>query len=339
MASNNEHRARGHLIAAGQIYPGCWKQLDGFRQARGKDLPYWPDWCYLPLAASYAVVSADAGTERISPLRSGDVGRIGALAAWRPTQGIYRFDETLYQALIDTPISGDLPVDVLMHLPEWCVYIETPGLTIDDDTLDGFFAHLEWDANTQRQELRLLLDITKPDGYLLLPVPIHLTGTLREGIEAASIEAQRQAWRLKRPDIGDILKEIPALPFEPLVSLLLYLCVEEVDFGGEGRPEHPQPKRTKKGWRLFPAKSVRQWDVGVRLGTALRRATSAAETADSEGSRHRPRPHVRKAHWHSFWTGPKDDTDQRKIRVKWLPPIPVNLDDIGELPSTVRKVD
>jgi hypothetical protein len=338
MSNKHEHRARGHLIEAGKIYPGCWKQLDSFRQGRGKDLPHWPDWCYLPLAASYAVISADEGGERISLLRSGDVGRIGALAAWRPTQGIYRFDETLYQALVDTPITGDLPVEVLMCLPEWCVYIETPGLLIDDDPLAGFFAHLEWDANTQRQELRLLLDITMPDGYLLLPIPIHLTGTLREGIKAASVEAQRQAWRLKRPDMADVLTEIPDLPFEPLVSLVLYLCVEQADFGGEG-PAHPQPKRTKKGWRLFPAKNIQQWDVGVRLGAALRRAAHSTQPVDQEGLRNRPRPHVRKAHWHSFWTGPKDDLEQRKIKVKWLPPIPVNLDDIAELASTVRKTD
>jgi hypothetical protein len=29
--------------------------------------------------------------------------------------------------LIDTDV-GKIPVDVLCHLPKWCVYLETPGL-------------------------------------------------------------------------------------------------------------------------------------------------------------------------------------------------------------------
>ena len=31
------------------------------------------------------------------------------LAAWRMTQGIYRIDPTLYAALSETPIAGDIP--------------------------------------------------------------------------------------------------------------------------------------------------------------------------------------------------------------------------------------
>jgi len=80
------------------------------------------------------------------------------------------------------------------------------------------------------------------------------------------------------------------------------------------------------------------WDVGTRLGAALRMAYQAAETGqgdpDPDTGRARPRAHIRRAHWHTFLAG----AERSERRVKWLPPIPVNLEDVGTLPATVRKV-
>ena len=83
--------------------------------------------------------------------------RSGALVARRVTQGIYRFDPTTFDALWKTPVAGDIPTEVLFHLPEWCVYIPTPDQTWQGANLNGFFAHLESDMNDRRTELRLVL--------------------------------------------------------------------------------------------------------------------------------------------------------------------------------------
>src|SRR6185369_17498093 len=102
-------RPRAHLAAAGKLYPEAWKTADAFRADRGCDgLPDWPDWCYLPLAGWYAIVSGGC-TNRIPSHLIGDVGRLAALGTWRATQGIYRFDPALYHAIVETPVDGDLP--------------------------------------------------------------------------------------------------------------------------------------------------------------------------------------------------------------------------------------
>lgn len=329
-------RPKKHLIAAGKLYPGAWRQVDQFRAGRGRELPDWPDWCYLPLSAWYAIVSTDAGVGRLTPALSGDVGRLGALGTWRLTQGIYRFDPTLYADLVETPVAGDLPHDVLYRLPEWCVYVETPGLLHLEQPLYGFFAHLEHDANTGRAELRLLLD-GEAD---LTPVPIHLGAwSLAESIARMVDVARIQALGLgiANPPPG-VTREVRAW-VEPLISLLLYLCTRnaEIGDGTQKRPTTPLPKRTKQGWRLFAADRTTTWDVGVRLGAALRRAYHAAETgqvANHVG----PRGHIRRAHWHGFWTGPKTDPDIRKFDLRWMPPIAVNLDSPDDLPATIRPV-
>lgn len=332
-------RPREHLKAAAMVYPGAWKQVDQFRAGRGHDgLPDWPEWCFLPLAAAYAIVSG-GGDNQVSPEMAGDVGRLGAMAAWRVTQGIYRFDETLLQSLIETPVSGDLPVEVLYRLPEWCVYIETPGFAWMGEALAGFFAHIEWDANTGREELRLVLDITKADGYLLLPIPVHLGADLAAGIKAANLEAQRQAWKGRAPKLADDIRELESadLEIEPLVSLLLYLCSVTADFGnGERRPKNPEAKKTKRGWRMFPADKPTTWPVGERVGAALRSGYAAANSTGID-THTGPRPHIRRAHWHTYWTGPRDGN--QKPVLKWLPPIPINVENVDDLPAVVRDVD
>lgn len=119
-------RLRAHLAATNRQYPQAWEQMAGFRAAKGSpDLGDWPAWCWVPLAGAKAVASE--GRDELVRERSADVGRIGALAAWRQTQGIYVLDETLLEALWQTDLTGEIPVDVLYRLPEWCVYVATPA--------------------------------------------------------------------------------------------------------------------------------------------------------------------------------------------------------------------
>ena len=319
-------RPREHVRAAGHFYPQAWKQVDIFRASRSKDVPAWPDWCFLPLSAAYAIVSADHGVSRITdPAIIGDVARLGALATWRVTQGIYRIDPALFLRLWETPVSGDIPVDVLYRLPEWCVYIETP-----DTDMHGFFAHLEWDIPHQRPELRLLLDTEDT----LSPIVLHLgKQSLHECIAQAVDQAKTCAstFGMLLPDkTTTMTTEL----VEPCISLLLYLCSQNSEINGKGIPGNPKPKKTKNGWRIFPADQPKTWDVGVRLGAALRAAYQQQEIGSESGQGSGKRPHIRRAHWHTYWIG---SGDEKTATLKWLPPIAVKLDG-EELPATIHKV-
>ena len=41
----------------GKHYPGVWQDVKKFRASKGKDLPDWPDWCYIPIAAGIAITT------------------------------------------------------------------------------------------------------------------------------------------------------------------------------------------------------------------------------------------------------------------------------------------
>ena len=331
-------RPRTILDTFSRLNPGVWKQVDDLRERR-KSIGNWPDWCFLPLAGAYAIISNGGAIETPEQLRN--LGRLGAFAAWRVTQGIYRFDPTTFDALWKTPVTGDIPTAVLHHLPEWCVYIPTPDKTWKGEPLYGFFAHLEHDANSQRTELRFMLDLSESPGENMVGVPIHLgIGGVAEAVDAALSESARNAPFTFVPSEAEV--EMLKQDVPPLVSLVLYLCSQNAEIrdatGGTRVPTHPRPERTKKGMRLFPPDRPNQWQVGYRIGAALRRAPCEHDPGESTGSHSRPRPHIRRAHWHSFWVGKWDEPAARSVILKWLPPIPVNVQCVDDLTTTVRAV-
>lgn len=259
-------------------YPHLARLSDEFRAMRGKELD-WPDWCFLPMAASYSIVSAHQGGRDPIPLSLvPDIARISALNAWRFSRGIYRFHPALEAALAHSPISGDMPTEVFLRLPEWCLYVELPspvGGLVGAITY-GFYAHLEHDANTGRAELRLLLD--EDDG--LHAIPLHIgPWTLLEALDRTVQESLHQANTHKvsmfGQPIGPTTVDV-ADRLTGMISLLLYLCSTSTEISDPtrpgSRPSRPRPTKTKKGWRLFPAQKATVWEVGGQLGEQLHHA-------------------------------------------------------------------
>ena len=137
-----------------------------------------------------------------------EIAILTALAAWRPTKGIYCFDPELSEELMSTPITGDLPCDVFFHLPEWCVYVETPQQ--EKNGAYGFFAYLDIHASpTQEKQLSLHLIFDTVDYLVHSYVPLR-KAPLTELLD----EVYRTVPASTRMSIHALL--------QPAISLLLY---------------------------------------------------------------------------------------------------------------------
>jgi len=194
----------------------------------------------------------------------------------------------------------------------------------------------------RRTELRLLLDVSLPSGdnqEVAMPI-IMGSGGVAESLAVTlqwSAQPDPLATQLTGQERAMVMKTVPAL-----VSLVLYLCSENAEIkesgGGDRLPAYPEPKKTKKGLRLFAPDRPTHWEVGYRLGAALRRASTERGSEEPTGTHARPRPHIRRAHWHSYWVGKWNEPDDRTVVLKWLPPIAVNVQTVDDLTTTVRDV-
>lgn len=318
----------------GRKYPNVWQDIKSFRSGRGKDLPNWPDWCYMPIAGAYSIVFEGLKYLHPSKLRLSPAV-IAAAAAWRVTKGIYRFDTGIYDALVSQPMDSNIPCNALKRLPEWCIYIETQGTCYLGKPIIGFWAHLEWDVKIQREELRFIF-FYEDTGMNQLAV--HLGDwTIEVGLDKMLLEAKQLANEVGiRYDASGHASRI-APEVTPFIQLILYLCSENVDMPRV--PAHPRTRVRMSGQVDVP-KEATIWCVGERIGAAIRKyhtnnyeSTSTDIITELE-SHSSPRPHIRRAHWHHYWTGPKH---QQQLILRWLPPIPVGIeDDAG--PTVIHKV-
>lgn len=58
-------------------YPHAFDQMREFRREKGRGLPDWPDWCWVPVAGAYAVVSG-GGSARVAVEAASDISIVGS---------------------------------------------------------------------------------------------------------------------------------------------------------------------------------------------------------------------------------------------------------------------
>lgn len=327
-----------HLRALERDYGrDVWRTLEStIAHGRSQGLR-WPEHILAPMGAAHGL-AMDAHGDMMRA--SADCGRIAALSAWRTTKGIYRYDPELRAALEETPLDRELPGDVLLRMPEWCVYIELDG---EVQGVRGAYVHHEVDAGTGRYELRVLLDLGTG---ALVPVPLHIgrPGAWRTVADAVALARDEAIARaalslgggaasdLARSAGSDVLGDIDRV-VERVIALTLYLCTDEPDIldgDDERRPTRPRG-------RPVGAQRVTTWSVGWRLGAALRRARERAESEPQGGTHAAPVGHVRRAHWHTYWLGSEQRGDRRRD-LRWLAPILVGLELGDDLAAVVRRV-
>jgi len=315
-------------------WPNVWDHIKHFRRGKGQALLDWSDWCYVPIAAGHAIVSNMSSSKEafFDPVLN--PASITALATWRVSQGVYRFDSELFITLVNQPFEGNIPCETLKRLPEWCVYIETNGFKSGDMNIEGFFAHLESDIANNRTELRLLL--INSTG-VNVPIPLHLGDwTLEESMVRFGEESAKYMPKELKANMP-AFEKAHADAIAPLLQLVLYLCAENADM--PVRPNHPNTRVRMSGQVDVP-REMRVWTVGERIGSNIRKyrneEAQRCDDRETSGTHASPRPHIRRAHWHYFRTGPK--TGEQKLILHWLAPIPVGFDDEQDLPVVIHKV-
>lgn len=278
---------------------------------------------------------APGDLERISDLNL-QACDLAAMLPWNLTKGAYLFDPDLFGSLVEAPLER-LPVELLTRLPEYAPLLIFPrpwrGAV-------GAWVHLDVDTRFEPAHLEFRALLLGANGRRL-PLLLDLKSeTLEECVRATQEETL-----LSQQAVGIEGVSFPPAFFEllrGLLNLALYLASEEPDLSERPRPLPGLSQRRKgKPPRVYPEPDPLRIEVGWRIGAALRRARQEGARAAS-GTGRSPQPHIRRAHWHLYWTGKGSRKDPSKARpkVRWIEPTLVGADRLeGELPAVVRIVE
>jgi len=315
-----------------------WRYISEMRELRGIKYPTFPDWCYIPAVGAFAGVILEfknRGDNLDELINKYPPELVAALAAWRITKGIYRFDVDLFDELVESSLEGEIPSEVLFQLPEWCVYVELP-----ESSYDGFFCFINHDIDSPVPTLTFLLTLpNKEIRYLRIKLG---KWTINEALNRYFDELKK-----KRESEGKTI-EIEMDPNSTevammLVNLVLYICTPDADYEKNEHTGFSSRKGIKKN-KTGAAKNPKIWEVGVRIGSVLRKAKARSNfPSTGQGTHASPRPHYRKAHWHSYRLGARNKPDEQKLVLKWLSPILVGVDNYDDsihdgLPAVVHPI-
>ena len=315
-------------------YPEAWKISNAVRANPQPDLGVWPEHVYLPLNVWCSIVAwswgvdVDAALDREKFDFAEDMLVLAALGPWRLTQGIYRFDPDVFDAVWNTPVEGDLPFDLLHRLPEWSLYVETPEIPWLGSVIHGFWANLsvwarqEDDAMDCSEAIHLVLDteyglFTKrvelgcPLALAIDRYADQIKNETRKGIQNTALSVEESQ------TISEALCALTA----PMMSLLLYIVSE----ASETESDRRLPRTQKGGFVQAARPSIR--NVGTRMGAELRKAWELERICGNpdktrSGVRADKRPQ-RTGYWGRIDRGSEEE---QKALIQWIPSVSVQED-------------
>jgi hypothetical protein len=264
----------------------------------------------------YEWVNSDAGLHALA-------GVVSTMTGWADgPRVVFDVDPDLLAAL-GTNLPDGMPAAVLDRLP-FATFAVTCEFGLPDDTLRffGFLYHydeqldipmllgLGLDATTDHTVYNFIrIDDLVRDGKLRSLTGEEFRASVEElpGVEYTDLDAERQL-----------------LSQHMMLAVLAYLSSDQPDVENVTPPEFAH--KAHSTGRTLPTVYRTGWAVGAALRAAERQDR---ETAGSDGQA--VRPHLRRAHWHLYWTGPR--TDPQPL-LKWLSPIAVGTGDV----RTVRPV-
>lgn len=279
-----------------------------------------------------------------------------AFGFWRLTKGAYLFDRDLFRELIETPLHR-VPREALERLPEPAPLILFPEpLRVRDGKFQVHGAHVVFSKRPWEDKPPIFWGVTwftvKEEGEgekrKFVGWGVMLEEEDLEKAHAEGIRRANKAFGLPEPKEEELLYELSIV--RPMVNLALYLCQEKPDYGGLTPRLPAEPRKTREGLRIFPPEEALVIPTGWRWGKALRLAREAEREArkGEGGSGRSPAPHIRRAHWHLYWTGEgsRKDPSRAVPQIRWVPATLVGrriLEALGlgldDLPATVRPVE
>ena len=341
------NRVKASVKGYGDVY----MIFDTFRAARYENDLVWDETkCYLPLQV-FMEITKFLNRDKFNDDIAYDAVAMFHTYNWRLHKQIYSFDSEFADVLVQTD-SSDIDTSVFENLPYNSFYVDIPNGCICYDsngevlcTVSGFFCSRNVSMRSATDDLLdciMLYFVTDQNHVIACPLKVKQGVTVKE-----STDSYMETLYYATNDLTDVdesyhevTKMVPYL-LNNATQLILYLCSMNMDIAEnpEQKKIYRAPSKTSKPQDKLS--EVRKWDVGYRIGQVIRKTkqTESESTTTSVGHKSSAkRPHSRRGHFHHFWVG-KRDSAERKLIVKWVAPMYINMKFDEEMPAVINKVE
>ena len=313
-----------------EIYPNVFTELENTRLKKISDGDKWDKLCYLPFRDIGATMKKGSPQKKYSmdePFFRSCVYAVSSLAAWRfGGKHVVKYDKSIEPEIAKSGISGNIPTDFFGKMPFLGVYIEMNETVCHSN---GFFVSIsEWHT-----EIPVLL-ISFIAGTRCWPFSVEMRSnqSISEFLDFFALRIDTALANGEIPEIDRNWKETSKVWLNHAVPLILYLCASNAEITSKtaAAPTIPTLPRNK---RAIAPHQPTEWLCGERIGAAIR-ASAQREANDPTGTGASKRPHIRRAHWHTYRVG----VGKANTILKWIHPLAINADDGSDMPVTTRKV-
>lgn len=291
---------------------------------------------------------------------------IHAIAIWRKNKQIYEFDNTIAQMLIeDFNEDQNLPISLFYQMPFDSLY-----LNINKSDFSAFVTK-DYSFNKNKQTINSIR-IYIPKINYSISFPIVEKMSIKQAIQTEQesmlfslndseyIESIKIYYHgIGNNEIKDLIRiqflndwESHKKDIISSVALAIYLCAQnaEIDNDNNYKNENSLNKATDDKNNIIDRKKsnsfkTRNIKVGYRIGATIRESLNKQSGVNNLNDKtcrkisihSKKSAHIRRGHYHHYWTGSKKDGTQKLI-LKWTPPTFVNATNEDEIIPTKHKV-
>ena len=261
---------------------------------------------------------------------------------WQLFKQSYKFDRDTFDLLCNDTDITELPLSIInSNLPYPAFFIDNKFVSNTNKVFRGCFVSIMKDPQG-RDELGLFfVEDTVESDYEYCLIPLYMG-------DSTLLDIMKK--RDKIYNVNSNINDIQTITDvgTKAIKAIVYICssnkeIETIKININKNNNKKTKNKSKK------AKTISQNLVGYRMGNTIRRTKkvyitdSSLEKEDNvnvEKKKLTKSPHMRMAHYHHFWTGPKNEPDKRKLIVKFIPPLFINSNhkDNEEFQPTLHNV-
>ena len=291
------------------------------------------------LLTSGAIKNIDDAPSIIKSFFKESVYNITFMYNWSVYKQIYKFDNDILSMLCNDTDVDNIPISIIKdNLPYPAFYVDNRFVSKHSDVeYRGCFVSLLYNYKNELDLGLFFIEDTKESNYLYCLVPLYfgdktLVELMQERDKSFNVDSNNQDSMISMELGNQILKAI------------VYICSanKEVEIVKVPVSENTNNSSNKKKKKNKKSKTINQNFIGYKMGNVIRKTKKVYECKEktvSNKTHKQISPHLRKAHYHHFWIGKKNEPENRKLILKFIPPLYINPNgkDIEVVP-TVHQV-